>query len=287
MTLLCAAGGLVLHRTWPWSTPERASSSVRKTPATRKAATLPAPDAMEPCGASAHAAKRKDTTENTMPAITARFPDSTLGIDVSHHDGRIDWSAVARSGIAFAYVKASQGKSFRDPCFDANARAAADQELLWGAYHVFNGGLDGTAQAEHFVATLGNRPYTLPPALDIELSTIRGVARKKVIGEIDEWLAHVHESTGKAPMVYIGHRALSEYFASEWPFDDSRTGQRIWFAEYSDATAPSYPRALPGWILWQFTSTAAIPGTNQPTDVNVFRGDREALASLLAVSSTQ
>lgn len=39
------------------------------------------------------------------------------GIDVSHHQGQVNWSAIAADGIHFAYVKASEGESFRDPRF--------------------------------------------------------------------------------------------------------------------------------------------------------------------------
>ncbi len=44
-----------------------------------------------------------------------KFP--TQGIDVSHHQGEIDWKAAFASGVDFAYIKASEGGDFHDPAF--------------------------------------------------------------------------------------------------------------------------------------------------------------------------
>ena len=51
-----------------------------------------------------------------------RYP--VRGIDVSHHQGAIDWTAVAADDVAFAYLKASEGGDHRDRRFAANWRAA-------------------------------------------------------------------------------------------------------------------------------------------------------------------
>ena len=50
------------------------------------------------------------------------------GIDVSHHQGAIDWQAVARDGVQFAYLKATEGTTFTDPAY-------ADQHLGAGSGH--------------------------------------------------------------------------------------------------------------------------------------------------------
>ncbi len=47
-------------------------------------------------------------------------PDAVSGIDVSHHQGAIDWQAVASAGIDFAYAKATEGSQFVDGQFASN-----------------------------------------------------------------------------------------------------------------------------------------------------------------------
>src|SRR5687768_1484289 len=63
-----------------------------------------------------------------------RYP--IRGIDVSHHQGAVDWKKVEAAGIDFAYIKATEGRDHRDPRFDANWRAA-EGALARGAYHFF------------------------------------------------------------------------------------------------------------------------------------------------------
>ena len=56
-------------------------------------------------------------------------------IDVSHHNGAIDWPAVAGAGIALAFIKATQGVGFVDPTFERNRNAAMAAGILAVPYH--------------------------------------------------------------------------------------------------------------------------------------------------------
>src|SRR5262245_46829549 len=59
-----------------------------------------------------------------LAGVVAMVPNASAatveGIDVSHWQGSINWSAVRASGIEFAYIKATEGTSFRDASFNAN-----------------------------------------------------------------------------------------------------------------------------------------------------------------------
>ena len=81
----------------------------------------------------------------TLPPVVA-----DVVIDVSHHNGAIDWPAVAAAGIALAFIKATQGLAFVDPAFARNRAAAIAAGVLAVPYHF----LDTTSaerQAEHFL----------------------------------------------------------------------------------------------------------------------------------------
>ena len=79
--------------------------------------------------------------------------------------GLVDWAAVAGDGGAFAWIKATQGT------YDvqSNWAGAARAGIARGAYHFFDPTEDGAAQAERFLATVGQlEPGDLPPMVDIE-----------------------------------------------------------------------------------------------------------------------
>ena len=57
------------------------------------------------------------------------------GIDVSEHNGKIDWKEIKTAGIEFVMVRTGYGKSYRDPMFEENVQGAHEQGLQVGAYH--------------------------------------------------------------------------------------------------------------------------------------------------------
>ena len=57
------------------------------------------------------------------------------GIDVSEHNGQIDWKEIKTAGIEFVMVRTGYGKSYRDPMFEENVQGAHEQGLQVGAYH--------------------------------------------------------------------------------------------------------------------------------------------------------
>ena len=99
---------------------------------------------------------------------TARLWYDVVGIDVSHHQGRIDWPSVAAGGTAFAYVKATEGGTFVDPSFAENWRGARAAGLPTGAYHFFTLCKSGSDQAVNYIATVPKVAGSLPPAIDAE-----------------------------------------------------------------------------------------------------------------------
>ena len=90
------------------------------------------------------------------------------GIDVSRHQGTIDWQDLPRQGVDFAYIKASEGGDFRDTRFKTNWRAAGGAGIGRGAYHFFTLCRSGADQAANFLAAVPSDSGALPPAVDLE-----------------------------------------------------------------------------------------------------------------------
>jgi lysozyme len=74
-----------------------------------------------------------------------------LGIDVSHWQGDVDWFAVARGNVKFAFAKASEGNVTVDPTFKQNWSGIQVADLIRGAYHFARPGRDAETQARRYL----------------------------------------------------------------------------------------------------------------------------------------
>ena len=194
---------------------------------------------------------------------------SVHGIDVSAYQGRIDWPEVARNRVRFAFIKASEGATLRDPRFARNWREARAAGVLRGAYHYFQPNRDGQLQADLFARTVPLAPGDLPPVLDVEAANFHDVAVLR--REVARWLRLIEAHYGVRPILYSNHSFYQRHLAGH--FDD----YPLWLAHY-EVEQPSLPRGK--WIIWQHSDEAYVPGIRGVVDFNVFQGNFEALQAL-------
>jgi lysozyme len=90
------------------------------------------------------------------------------GIDVSHHQGKIDWLKVKGEEIHFVFIKATEGSSHKDTEFNRNWNGATGAGLIKGAYHYFSFCKPGIEQAQNFINTVPVNSGALPPVIDFE-----------------------------------------------------------------------------------------------------------------------
>jgi hypothetical protein len=96
-----------------------------------------------------------------------RYP--VQGIDVSHHQGAIDWVAVTRDPrVRFAFIKATEGGDFGDGDFIRNWQGAQAAGLIRGAYHFFTFCRPGIDQAQNYLTTVPAASDILPGTIDLE-----------------------------------------------------------------------------------------------------------------------
>jgi lysozyme len=188
------------------------------------------------------------------------------GVDVSAHQGQIDWDALSRSNVRFAYIKATEGTSYVDPRFAANWRGAGHAGIRQGAYHRFSICRSPQAQANNFFRAVPRTYGALPPAVDVENMDGCGSHSVNARDQIEDFLDLLEHHYGVRPILYVT-RQFHEAHASAFPHE------RFWLR--SLYAAPDFRAGQ--WVIWQHHEAARRPGIEGPVDVNSFRGNARAL----------
>ena len=193
------------------------------------------------------------------------------GVDVSSYQGDIDWAAVAREPrLRFAFIKATEGRSWEDPYFDQNWKLTHRAGLARGAYHFYRPNRDAAQQAAFYVATVALAPGDLPPVLDVEKTD--GRSPEVIRAGVQMWLRLVGRRYGVRPILYTNHDFYVRYFAGH--FDD----YPLWLAHYE----VRQPRVgADRWTFWQHSDEALVPGIRGFVDGNVFGGSAKSFGQLL------
>lgn len=183
------------------------------------------------------------------------------GVDVSNHQGAIDWRAVAADDVRFAYIKATEGGDFVDRRFEENWQNAGAAGVDRGAYHFFTLCRPGADQARNFLRTATPGDAELPPALDLELG---GNCRarppvEQVNAEIDAFVELVEKETARTVVLYVLGNWEDLYPLPQAKADRPRWVRRIAF------------RPSGKWAIWQYSGVARVDGVRRPVDLNVMR----------------
>lgn len=212
-----------------------------------------------------------------MPLDTSQL---TLGIDVSAAQGpNLDWRSIAASGVRYAFIKATEGQGYVDPCWDRNAAEAKRCGLLIGAYHYFWPNRDADDQAEHFFKVAGSR-CDLPPAVDWE--TNKGMDPSSSIYRAYRMVNATEALWKRGALVYSypsfiksldQDKGVGAVEKLKWREFMSRD---LWIAHYGVSVPYAYP-----WKTWRFWQYDGNGGRTTPqgidADFNYFNGTYEQL----------
>ena len=201
---------------------------------------------------------------------------SVHGIDVSKHQGYIDWKRVSRMEknnirISFAFIKATEGITRQDDLFSKNWEQSAKNGLMRGAYHFYYPSRDAGKQADNFIKMVKLSSGDLPPVVDIEYSN--GRSKKKICEGLKVILDKLEKEYGKKPVIYTNINFYSTYL------DGSFDSYPLWIAGYFDHDR-FYNEFKTPWHFWQHSEKGKVDGIKGNVDFNVFNGDIEKLKSL-------
>ena len=177
--------------------------------------------------------------------------------------------AVRASGIAFAYIKATEGGDRLDDKFHDNWRGAKAAGIPRGAYHFYYFCRPAAEQAHWFIVNVPNDPSALPPVLDMEWNHRSPTCGLRpdaatVQAEMRVFLDMLTRHYGKRPIIYTTvdfyeHNRLHDVHGYHW-----------WLRSVSAHPHDRYDRRP--FLFWQYTGTGIVPGVEGDADINVFYG---------------
>lgn len=198
------------------------------------------------------------------------------GIDLSAHNGAVDFDLLPAQGIDFVYQKATEGTDFTDRYFLDNARRALLSGIPCGAYHFFRFDSDGELQALNFHNALRGRAFTLPPAIDIEeWGNPDGHDTAKIVERLRRMLQTL-ERLGYRPVLYTNKDGYYRFVRGN--FDN----YPLWICSFTD---PPLEGARTRWAIWQYSHRGRLEGVEGTVDLNVFNGDEESFRRLTGGAS--
>ncbi len=193
--------------------------------------------------------------------------NGTMGIDVSKHNGSIDWNAVKSAGVDYAIIRcgyrgSATGVLVEDQMFKSNIQGAQAAGIKVGIYFFSQAVNDREALEEASLTLDLIRKYkiTYPVFMDVEAANGRAdgmdaASRTQVIRTFCETI----RGGGYTAGVYANKTWLSSKMNV-----GSLGSYRIWLAQY--AAAPTYGGR---YEMWQYSSTGRISGIGQPVDLNI------------------
>jgi lysozyme len=199
------------------------------------------------------------------------------GVDVSAHQGDIDWPVLADQ-VDFAFMKATEGGTFVDPNFAVNWDGAQATGIPVGAYHFFRFDVSAEDQAANFNSNVPNTPGMLPPVIDFELygdlqEEPNRPTRDAALNLLRPLEDALYQHYGVRPIIYANTSTYNEYLSGEFPDNP------LWVAHYTIDHHTFYPvlSDRKQWTFWQHTDSGILngySGGNPNIDLDVFSGTK-------------
>lgn len=201
--------------------------------------------------------------------LTCAAGETVLGIDVSSHQGLIDWQAVADAGIRYAFVRLgyrgySSGSLMTDEYVRINLNGAREAGIAVGAYF-FSQAIsveESEKEAAYALGILEGFRLDLPLVYDWEY--VSDTARtanvdKRTLTDCTLAFCAAVEQAGYAPMVYFNSSQITKLLyggeIEQYPW---------WLAKYDPNL--DFPCKVD---MWQYSNQGSVPGINAPVDLNL------------------
>lgn len=199
---------------------------------------------------------------------------SLKGIDVSKHQGKINWKKVAGEDVAYAFIRSgfrgsSEGKLMEDEYFQDNIEGALENGIDVGIYFYTQAMTveEAEEEAEFVIDLIKDYDVTYPVVLDLEESTSSSARTANMTQEEYTKAAIAFcekiKEAGYTPMIYGNLKTFMIMLDLKQLEDYEK-----WFAYYD--TPVYFPYAF---SIWQYSSKGSIKGIEGDVDLNVCMKD--------------
>lgn len=197
-----------------------------------------------------------------------------LGIDISHHQGDVDFNKVAADGWDFVIMKSTEGGDWKDTRFSTYYQDAMNAGLTVGVYHYYSFCTDPLEQAEHYIAVTGDLKGNLPPAIDLEFdNNCNGaIAKEEFRVGLNVFIQRLFQEYGQYPIIYCNEAFYSNYL-------DVKDFDSCLFWIRNVVSQPDIGNQK--WSFWQYTAKGLVSGIDGSVDLNAFNGRHFEFEELL------
>jgi len=213
---------------------------------------------------------KKDAQQqpDSAPKSTRKPPVNTDkvdfdGIDISKHQGEIDWVKLKKSPkIKYVYIKATEGSDYVDPLYRRNIANARKNGFKVGSYHFLTNKSSATSQFMNFAQTANRDEQDLVPIIDVEVC--KQWSAQQLRDSLKVFADMLEEFYGCKPIIYTSEKFFTSYLGrafSTYP---------LFIAKYNET---SEPKVGYKWVMWQFTDKGcfdAVKGNRGEVDLSRF-----------------
>ncbi len=183
------------------------------------------------------------------------------GIDVSKHQGLIDWQKVKGAGIDFAMLRAGYGRydNQKDERFEENYANAKAAGVKVGAYHYSYAKStdDAKKEAETFLKWISGKQFEYPVAFDVEEKS-QSDKGKQFVSDVIRAFCETVENAGYYVCVYA-----NKYWLDNFIDDDCKKKYDTWLAQWAEKATYAG-----NYGIWQYSSQGSIDGISGRSDMD-------------------
>ena len=183
----------------------------------------------------------------------------SFGIDISHHNGKINWKQVP--DVEFVYIKATEGATYVDPMYQQNIKGARAKKLRVGAYHYFRTTNSVQKQFENYKKHVKKSDIDLIPMVDVE--ECKKWSTVQFQDSLMRFIQLVKSYYGKAPMIYSVNTFYNRYCAPRY------NKYYLMIGRYG--SEEPFIKGRGTYTIWQKSQTGKLSGIPKEVDIDVFR----------------
>ena len=194
-----------------------------------------------------------------IPLFAQDNKKESFGIDVSHHNGKINWKQVP--DVEFVYIKATEGATYADPMYQQNIEGARAKKLRVGAYHYFRTTSSVQKQFDNYKKHVKKSDIDLIPMVDVE--ECKKWSAVQFQDSLMRFIQLVKSHYGKTPMIYSVNTFYNRYCAPRF------NNYHLLIGRYGINEPVIKGRGT--YTIWQKSQTGKLSGISKNVDIDFFR----------------